>query len=82
MAPAPRSLMVRAAAPYGYATYIAYPVFGIFLVLTFGLYLLGMVSVLGADLNAIMREPPRASHLPKPPSRDSAARLFSISGRE
>jgi membrane protein len=38
----------------------AYAVFGIFLVLTFWLYLLGMVFVLGAELNAFLQEPSRA----------------------
>jgi membrane protein len=35
----------------------AYAVFGVFLVLTFWLYLLGIVLVLGAELNAFLAEP-------------------------
>jgi membrane protein len=38
----------------------AYAVFGIFLVLTFWLYLLGIVFVVGAELNAFLQEPARA----------------------
>lgn len=38
----------------------AYAVFGIFLVLTFWLYLLGIVFVLGAELNAFLQEPARS----------------------
>jgi membrane protein len=38
----------------------AYAVFGIFLVLTFFLYLLGLVFVLGAELNAFLQEPARS----------------------
>jgi Virulence factor BrkB len=38
----------------------AYAVFGVFLVLTFFLYLLGIVFVLGAELNAFLQEPARA----------------------
>ena len=38
----------------------AYAVFGVFLVLTFFLYLLGIVFVLGAELNAFLQEPSRA----------------------
>jgi hypothetical protein len=38
----------------------AYAVFGIFLVLTFWLYLLGIVFVLGAELNAFLQEPSRS----------------------
>jgi membrane protein len=35
----------------------AYAVFGVFLVFTFWLYLLGFVLVLGAELNAFLQEP-------------------------
>jgi membrane protein len=38
----------------------AYAVFGVFLVLTFWLYLVGWVFVLGAELNAFLQEPARA----------------------
>jgi len=41
----------------------AYAVFGVFLVFTFWLYLLGFVFVLGAELNAFLREPSQASAL-------------------
>ncbi len=41
----------------------AYAVFGVFLVFTFWLYLLGWVFVLGAELNAYLQEPARASAL-------------------
>ena len=37
----------------------AYAVFGVFLVFTFWLYLLGFVLVLGAELNAFLQEPAR-----------------------
>jgi membrane protein len=38
----------------------AYAVFGVFLVLTFYLYLLGFVFVLGAELNAFLQQPARS----------------------
>jgi membrane protein len=38
----------------------AYAVFGIFLVFTFFLYLLGLVFILGTELNAFLQEPARA----------------------
>jgi membrane protein len=38
----------------------AYAVFGVFLVFTFYLYLLGFVLVLGAELNAFLHEPARS----------------------
>jgi hypothetical protein len=38
----------------------AYAVFGVFLVLTFWLYLVGWVFVLGAELNAFLQEPARS----------------------
>jgi membrane protein len=38
----------------------AYAVFGIFLVFTFWLYLLGVVFVLGAEVNAFLQEPARS----------------------
>ncbi len=41
----------------------AYAVFGVFLVLTFWLYLLGFVLVLGAELNAFLQEPSRSAAL-------------------
>ncbi len=41
----------------------AYAVFGVFLVFTFWLYLLGFVFVLGAELNAFLQEPARATAL-------------------
>ena len=37
----------------------AYAVFGVFLVLTFWLYILGIVLVLGAELNAFLEQPTR-----------------------
>jgi membrane protein len=41
----------------------AYAVFGVFLVFTFWLYLLGWVLVLGAELNAFLREPSQTTAL-------------------
>jgi membrane protein len=41
----------------------AYAVFGVFLVFTFWLYLLGFVFVLGAELNAFLQEPARSAAL-------------------
>jgi membrane protein len=38
----------------------AYAVFGVFLVFTFWLYLLGFVFVLGAEMNAFLQEPARS----------------------
>jgi hypothetical protein len=38
----------------------AYSVFGVFLVLTFWLYILGIVLVLGAELNAFLEQPTRS----------------------
>ena len=38
----------------------AYAVFGVFLVLTFYLYILGIVMVLGAELNAFLEQPTRS----------------------
>jgi membrane protein len=38
----------------------AYAAFGIFLVLTFFLYMLGMIFVVGAELNAFLQEPARS----------------------
>jgi len=38
----------------------AYAIFGVFLVLTFWLYLLGWVFVIGAELNAFMQNPSRS----------------------
>jgi hypothetical protein len=38
----------------------AYALFGVFLVLTFWLYLLGLVFVLGAELNAFLQQPARS----------------------
>lgn len=38
----------------------AYALFGVFLVFTFWLYLLGIVFVLGAELNAFMQQPDRS----------------------
>jgi membrane protein len=38
----------------------AYAVFGVFLLLTFWLYLLGFIIVLGAELNAFLAQPSRA----------------------
>ena len=38
----------------------AYAVFGVFLVFTFWLYLLGFVFVLGVELNAFLQEPARS----------------------
>jgi len=41
----------------------AYAVFGVFLVFTFFLYLLGFVFVLGVELNAFLQEPARSAAL-------------------
>ena len=41
----------------------AYSVFGVFLVLTFWLYLVGIVMVLGAELNAFLEQPARSAAL-------------------
>jgi membrane protein len=41
----------------------AYSVFGVFLVLTFWLYLVGIVMVLGAELNAYLEQPARSAAL-------------------
>jgi hypothetical protein len=41
----------------------AYAVFGLFLVFTFFLYLLGVVFVFGAELNAFLQEPARSAAL-------------------
>jgi len=41
----------------------AYAVFGVFLVFTFYLYLLGFVFVLGAELNAFLEQPTRSAAL-------------------
>ncbi len=41
----------------------AYAVFGVFLVFTFWLYLLGFVFVLGAELNAFLQQPARSAAL-------------------
>ena len=41
----------------------AYAVFGVFLVFTFFLYLLGFVFVIGAELNAFLQEPARSAAL-------------------
>ena len=61
----------------------AYAVFGVFLVFTFWLYLLGFVFVLGAELNAFLQEPRARSPSPRrratpskatPPSSANPAR--------
>jgi membrane protein len=41
----------------------AYAVFGVFLVFTFFLYLLGFVFIIGAELNAFVQEPARSAAL-------------------
>ena len=41
----------------------AYAIFGVFLVLTFWLYLVGWVFVLGAELNAFLQDPARSTAL-------------------
>jgi len=41
----------------------AYAVFGVFLVLTFWLYILGIILVLGAQLNAFLEQPARSAAL-------------------
>ena len=46
-----------------------YAVFGIFLLLMFWLYLLGLVLVLGAELNAFLEEPGRAAALAQTTAR-------------
>jgi uncharacterized BrkB/YihY/UPF0761 family membrane protein len=46
-----------------------YAVFGIFLLLMFWLYLLGLVLVLGAELNAFLEEPGRATALAETTAR-------------
>jgi hypothetical protein len=51
----------------------AYAFFGVFLVLTFWLYLLGMVLVLGAELNAFLEVPAPANV----PATATAAALAS-----
>jgi membrane protein len=47
----------------------AYAVFGVFLVFTFWLYLLGFVLVLGAELNAFLLEPARSTALAEATAR-------------
>jgi membrane protein len=42
----------------------AYAIFGVFLVFTFWLYLLGLVLVLGAELNAFLQQPAQSVKLP------------------
>src|SRR5260370_32640784 len=41
----------------------AYALFGVFLVFTFWLYLVGFVFVLGAELNAFLEKPARSASL-------------------
>ncbi len=47
----------------------AYAAFGVFLLLMFWLYLLGMVLVIGAELNAFLEEPGRSTALAEATSR-------------
>ena len=47
----------------------AYAVFGVFLVFTFWLYLLGLIFVLGAELNAFLEEPARSVALAEATAR-------------
>jgi membrane protein len=47
----------------------AYAAFGVFLLLMFWLYLLGLVLVLGAELNAFLEEPGRSTALAEATSR-------------
>jgi membrane protein len=64
----------------------AYALFGVFLVLTFWLYLLGLILVLGAELNAFLEQPagtpaPVASvaRVVDVPAEDSGPRLPRVS---
>jgi membrane protein len=61
-----------------YVTYFppnhAYAVFGVFLLFTFWLYLLGFIIVLGAELNAFLEQPSRAVAL-------SAATAAALHGK-
>jgi membrane protein len=63
----------------------AYAVFGVFLVFTFWLYLLGFVLVLGAELNAFLVEParsvaPAANVLSEPTRPSLAGRVLGLVG--
>jgi membrane protein len=62
----------------------AYAIFGVFLVLTFWLYLLGFVFVIGAELNAFLREPSRSVALEEATSvaaRRSSEQKPTLAGR-
>jgi membrane protein len=52
----------------------AYAIFGVFLVFTFWLYLLGFVFVLGAELNAFLQEPARSAALSEATERAQRGR--------
>jgi hypothetical protein len=52
----------------------AYAIFGVFLVLTFWLYLLGWVFVLGAELNAFIQQPARSLALAEATERAQRGR--------
>jgi membrane protein len=64
----------------------AYAIFGVFLVFTFWLYLLGFVFVLGAELNAFPRQPahstapPDAQHITSTPREERPSRT-ALAGR-
>jgi membrane protein len=57
----------------------AYALFGVFLVFTFWLYLLGMVLVLGAELNAFLGQPARAQGQPSRQPRTGLTRQAGYS---
>jgi YihY family inner membrane protein len=59
----------------------AYAVFGVFLVFTFWLYLLGFVFVLGAELNAFLKQPARSAALAENVVQDTPVRRASLAGR-
>lgn len=59
----------------------AYALFGVFLVLTFYLYLLGMVLVFGAELNAFLQQPARSVALAEATSAAQQGRASFGQGR-
>ena len=59
----------------------AYAVFGVFLVFTFWLYLLGFVLVLGAELNAFLQEPSRSVALAEATAAGRTERRGTSRGR-
>ena len=56
----------------------AYAIFGVFLVLTFWLYLLGWVFVLGAELNAFIQQPARSLALAEATERAQRGRAVFL----